>query len=148
MQDNKTIYCFQEEPHQRETIESRQIEEAPRRIKEVHDNSVSQDSSDNVDSNSESESNESDEEEDKVTPIHIKLPLQLDLDDLAGAIVDKNQRSKMNCIVEKKRAEEVVDHQPKTVRLPFGVNLTTDPRYEHITGERMVILCESGSLQR
>lgn len=63
-------------------------------------------------------------------------------------MLDKNQRSKMNCIVEKKRAEEVVDHQPKTVRLPFGLNLTTDPRYEHITGERMVIVCESGTMQR
>lgn len=54
----------------------------------------------------------------------------------------------MNCIVEKKRAEEVVDHQPKTVRLPFGVNLTTDPRFERLTGERMVIICESGNVQR
>ncbi|KAL1489494.1 hypothetical protein ABEB36_014379 [Hypothenemus hampei] len=53
----------------------------------------------------------------------------------------------MNCIVEKKRAEEVVDHQPKTVRLPFGVNLTTDPRFERLTGERMVIICESGNVQ-
>lgn len=54
----------------------------------------------------------------------------------------------MNCVVEKRRAEEVMDHQPKTVRLPFGVNLTTDPRYEHITGERMAIFCESGNDQR
>jgi len=144
----------QEEPQaqpllQKETVETHQIDEPVKNIKEMQDNSVSQESSDSVDSNSESasDSNESDEE-DRVTPIHIKLPLQLDLDDLAGAIIDKNQRSKMNCIVEKKRAEEVVDHQPKTVRLPFGVNLTTDPRYEHVTGERMVILCESGSLQR
>lgn len=54
----------------------------------------------------------------------------------------------MNCIVEKKRAEEVVDHQPKTLRLPFGVNLTTDPRFERLTGERMIIICESGNMQR
>lgn len=62
--------------------------------------------------------------------------------------MEKNQRSRMNCVVEKKRAEEVMDHQPKTVRLPFGVNITTDPRYEHITGERMAIYCESGHDQR
>lgn len=131
----------QEQPQEKETVETAQVEDSPKQhVKEFQDNSVAQDSSD------ESDSSES-EEEDRVTPIHIKLPLQLDLDDLAGAIIDKNQRSKMNCIVEKKRAEEVVDHQPKTVRLPFGVNLTTDPRYEHVTGERMVILCESGSLQ-
>lgn len=64
------------------------------------------------------------------------------------ALVEKNQRSRMNCVVEKRRAEEVMDHQPKTVRLPFGVNLTTDPRYEHVTGERMAIFCESGNDQR
>lgn len=62
--------------------------------------------------------------------------------------MDKNQRSRMNCIVEKKKAEEVVDHQAKTVRLPFGLNLTTDPRYERVTGERMVILCESGEAEQ
>lgn len=62
--------------------------------------------------------------------------------------MEKNQRSRMNCVIEKKRAEEVMDHQPKTVRLPFGVNITTDPRYEHVTGERMAIYCESGHDQR
>lgn len=59
-----------------------------------------------------------------------------------------NQKSRMNCVVEKKRAEEVVDHQSKTLRLPFGVNLTTDPRYERVTGERMVIMCESGDSEQ
>ncbi|KAF2901597.1 hypothetical protein ILUMI_04584, partial [Ignelater luminosus] len=137
---------IQEEPKQ-QADNSIQAEESSRHVKEVQDNNVSQDS-DSVDNSSDSESSNESEEEERVTPIHIKLPLQLDFDDLAGAIIDKNQRSKMNCIVEKKRAEEVVDHQPKTVRLPFGVNLTTDPRYEHVTGERMIILCESGSLQR
>lgn len=72
----------------------------------------------------------------------------MDFDDLAGALMEKNQRSRMNCIVEKKRAEEVVDHQPKTVALPFGVNLTTDPRYERLSGEKMAIFCESGNMQR
>uniref|UniRef100_A0A069DUS4 Uncharacterized protein n=1 Tax=Panstrongylus megistus TaxID=65343 RepID=A0A069DUS4_9HEMI len=81
-------------------------------------------------------------------PIQLKLPLQLDFDELAGSLIEKNQRSRMNCVVEKRRAEEVMDHQPKTVRLPFGVNLTTDPRYEHVTGERMAIFCESGNDQR
>lgn len=81
-------------------------------------------------------------------PIQIKLPLQLDFDEIAGSLMEKNQRSRMNCVVEKKSAEEVTDHQAKTVRLPFGVNITTDPRYEHITGERMAIYCESGNDQR
>lgn len=107
--------------------------------KNTDDNNISQDSS---------ESDESSSEDEERTPIHIKLPLQLDFDDLAGALMEKNQRSRMNCIVEKKKAEEVIDHQPKTVRLPFGLNLTTDPRYEHVTGERMAIFCESGDEQR
>lgn len=81
-------------------------------------------------------------------PIQIKLPLQLDFDEIAGSLMEKNHRSRMNCVVEKKSAEEVTDHQAKTVRLPFGVNITTDPRYEHITGERMAIYCESGHDQR
>ncbi|KDR16740.1 hypothetical protein L798_09268 [Zootermopsis nevadensis] len=54
----------------------------------------------------------------------------------------------MNCVVEKRRAEEIVDHQPRTIRLPFGVNVTTDPRYEHVSGEKMAIYCESGKDQR
>lgn len=112
-------------------------------IHELHDVQESTRDEDNsIDS-----SEETDEDE-RLTPIHVKLPMDLDINDLAGAIMDKNQRSKMNCIVEKKRAEEVVDHKSKTVRLPFGVNLTTDPRYEHLTGERMVIVCESGTMQR
>ncbi|PSN43906.1 hypothetical protein C0J52_03682 [Blattella germanica] len=82
------------------------------------------------------------------TPIQIRLPLQLDFDELAGALMEKNQRSRMNCVVEKRRAEEIVDHQPRTVRLPFGVNVTTDPRYEHVSGEKMAIYCESGKDQR
>jgi hypothetical protein len=63
-------------------------------------------------------------------------------------LIEKNQKSRMNCVVEKKRAEEIVDHQPKTLRLPFGVNLTTDPRYERVSGERMAIFCESGNMEK
>lgn len=62
--------------------------------------------------------------------------------------MEKNQRSRMNCVIEKKRAEEVMDHQPKTLRLPFGLNITTDPRFEHVTGERLSIVCESGLDER
>ncbi|XP_050312383.1 uncharacterized protein LOC126747661 [Anthonomus grandis grandis] len=111
--------------------ESKEEEQPPSKqpIKEIEDNSID---------------NSDDEEENKV---HFKLPLQLDFDELAGNLIAKNQKSKMNCIVEKKRAEEIVDHQPKTVRLPFGVNITTDPRLEKLTGERMVIICESGNTQ-
>lgn len=118
-------------------------------VKAVHkdDNNLSDDSSSSNEYDSDDSDDDSSEEQDRI-PIHIKLPLQLDFDDLAGALIEKNQRSRMNCIVEKKRAEEVVDHQPKNINLPFGVNITTDPRYEHVSGERMAIFCESGNMQR
>lgn len=139
---------IQEEPFHKPTPQPPRTEEPVKKLKEIVDNNVPE-PSENVDHPDNSpDSNESEEEEEKVTPIHIKLPLQLDLDDLASSIIDRNQRSKMNCIIEKKRAEEVVDHKPKSIQLPFGLNVTTDPRFEHVTGERMVILCESGSLQR
>ena len=126
----------QEEPEARQTNDIQQQEKEKEK-------DASQESKD---SDSDSSSESEDEEDEK--PIHIRLPLQLDFDDLAGALMEQNQRSRMNCMVEKKRAEEVVDHKPKTVALPFGVNLTTDPRLERISGERMVIFCESGNMQR
>lgn len=140
----KNLYLLQEEPVDRQNhidthAAASHHEQQTANEKNTDDNNISQDSS---------ESDESSSEDEERTPIHIKLPLQLDFDDLAGALMEKNQRSRMNCIVEKKKAEEVIDHQPKTVRLPFGLNLTTDPRYEHVTGERMAIFCESGDEQR
>ncbi|CAD7003058.1 unnamed protein product [Ceratitis capitata] len=51
----------------------------------------------------------------------------------------------MNCVVERKHAEEIVDSPSKTVALPFGVNLTTDPKKARITGERISIYCEGGN---
>ncbi|XP_066148894.1 bromodomain-containing protein DDB_G0280777 isoform X1 [Euwallacea fornicatus] len=113
--------------------QSEPVETPKKNAKDIDDNSVDDDES----------ASDSDEE----SKTRFRLPLQIDFDDLAGSLIAKNQRSKMNCIVEKKRAEQVVDHQPKTVRLPFGVNLTTDPRFERLTGERMVIICESGNVQ-
>lgn len=50
----------------------------------------------------------------------------------------------MNCVVERKHAEEFVDSPSKTVALPFGVNLTTDPKKARITGERISIFCDGG----
>lgn len=143
---NQTLnHCknfFQDEPISKHTEPL--AAETNKNTREIKDNSITQDKDDASD-NSDSSADESDEDE---KPIRIKLPLQLDFDDLAGVLMEKNQKSRMNCIVEKKRAEEIVDHQPKTVALPFGVNLTTDPRYERLSGERMAIFCESGNMQR
>ncbi|XP_075163649.1 msr-110 isoform X1 [Haematobia irritans] len=74
-----------------------------------------------------------------------KIPLELDLSDLAAALLQNNKKSRMNCVVERKHAEELVDSPSKTVALPFGMNLTTEPKKARITGERISIFCESGN---
>lgn len=137
----------QDEPqHEKRQANSLDADVSEKKMKEIDNNDIeATENTNNSDDDSDS-SSESDEED--RTPIHFKLPLQLDFDDLAGALIEKNQKSRMNCVVEKKKAEEVVDHQSKTVRLPFGLNLTTDPRYERLSGERMAIFCESGNFQR
>lgn len=76
--------------------------------------------------------------------VHIKLPLELDLSELANAILESNQKSRMNCVVERRRAEEFIDAPAKTMQLPFGVNIATEPKQKRVTGERMAIFCESG----
>ncbi|XP_044269943.1 uncharacterized protein LOC123014749 isoform X2 [Tribolium madens] len=106
--------------------------------------STSPESSEN--SVSESSSSDSSGESDEKT-VFLKLPLQLDFDDL-GALFEKSKKPKINCVVEKKRAEEIVDHKPKAINLPFGLNLTTDPRYERFSGERISISCDSGNEQK
>lgn len=50
----------------------------------------------------------------------------------------------MNCVVERRRTEEVVDAPAKTVQLPFGMNVSTDPKKQKITGERIAIFCDNG----
>ncbi|XP_005185162.2 putative uncharacterized protein DDB_G0268364 isoform X2 [Musca domestica] len=74
-----------------------------------------------------------------------KIPLELDLSDLAAALLQNNKKSRMNCVVERKHAEELVDTPSKTVALPFGMNLTTEPKKARITGERISIFCEGGN---
>ncbi|XP_037890192.1 putative mediator of RNA polymerase II transcription subunit 26 isoform X1 [Glossina fuscipes] len=85
------------------------------------------------------------EEADEMQKYPGKLPLELDLSDLAAALLQNNKKSRMNCVVERKHAEELVDSPSKTVTLPFGMNLTTDPKKARITGERISIFCEGGN---
>lgn len=72
------------------------------------------------------------------------IPLKLQLDPLAGQRLKKNQRAQVSCVVEKKKASEVIAHEPKMLITPFG-NMTTEPRMVHLTGERMVFSCLSGT---
>ncbi|XP_055841156.1 putative uncharacterized protein DDB_G0291608 isoform X2 [Episyrphus balteatus] len=108
----------------------------------------SRNNNNNEQTNNESETDSSfsdSEEADDLQKISNKVPLELDLSDLAAALLQNNKKSRMNCVVERKHAEEIVDSPSKTVNLPFGVNLTTDPKKARITGERISIFCESGN---
>lgn len=51
-------------------------------------------------------------------------------------------RSRMNCVIERRRAEELVDNAPKLTT--FGFNFNSEPK-KRVTGERMAIFCESGN---
>jgi len=61
---------------------------------------------------------------------------------------ERNQRAHMNCVIEKKKAEEIVDEQSKPLPPLLGINMSTDPRYLHFSGERMAISCDSGKDHR
>lgn len=98
------------------------------------------------DASSTSDSSFSDDDEsDELNRIQIKMPLELSLSDLAHQILQQNQKSRMNCVIERRRAEELVDGPPKMMQLPFGVALNMEPKKRRVTGERMAIFCESGN---
>ncbi|XP_015609070.1 PAX-interacting protein 1 [Cephus cinctus] len=95
------------------------------------------------DTKTENDTNDVDEEDDydddEFPPVHIKLPLQLDLDDIAGALMQQ-ARSRVSCVVERRRADEVMDGSDN------GIENRTDPgRFQRLSGERVAILCESGN---
>jgi hypothetical protein len=50
----------------------------------------------------------------------------------------------MNCVVERRRAEELIDTPAKIMQLPFGLNLTSEPKKQKVTGERISIFCDDG----
>lgn len=98
----------------------------------------------NIDSSSDSQYSDSDESQD-MNRVQFKLPLDIDLNELAAKFLQngEQQKTKMNCVVERRRAEELVNGEPKTVQLPFGINLQTEPKRQRVTGERIAIVCES-----
>lgn len=50
-------------------------------------------------------------------------------------------RSRVSCVVERRRADEVMDGTGDN-----GLDNSTDPqRFQRLSGERVAILCESGS---
>lgn len=123
------------------------VEEKPK--KKAAEPEKKETSAENHDDDEDDES-DSDESADmnNANRVHIKLPLDLDLTELAHAMLRQNQKSKMNCVVERRRSEEMVDSSLKTMRLPFGMAFNTEPKQQKVTGERIAIFCETGNEPR
>ncbi|CAH0761169.1 unnamed protein product [Diatraea saccharalis] len=89
---------------------------------------------------SESDSSAEDEEElDAIRPM-FKLPIQFDLDELAGAFLANNQKGRMNCVVERRHDD------PMERRFPFNILGAFAPRNAH--AERVAIICHGGDEPR
>ncbi|KAK9309273.1 hypothetical protein QLX08_001022 [Tetragonisca angustula] len=80
-----------------------------------------------------------DYDDDDFPPVHIKLPLQLDFDEIAGTLIQE-ARSRVSCVVERRRADQVMDGANNN-----NIDNNTDSRYQRLSGERVAILCESGN---
>jgi hypothetical protein len=93
--------------------------------------------------NSESSDDEDDlnDIDSEMKRVHIKLPLDFDLSELAHNILMNNQKSRMNCVVERRRTEEL--EEPNQMN-PFNIFMN-EPKKEKVTGERIAIFCESGT---
>lgn len=90
-----------------------------------------------------SESDSSAEEEDELDAVRpmLKLPVQFDLDELAGAfLANNNQKGRMNCVVERRRDD------PMERRFPFNILGAFAPRSAQ--AERIAIICHGGDEPR
>ncbi|XP_047993004.1 uncharacterized protein LOC125231590 isoform X2 [Leguminivora glycinivorella] len=96
--------------------------------------------SEGAEDSSESDSSaEDDEDLDAVRPM-FKLPIQFDLDELAGAFLANNQKGRMNCVVERRRED------PMERRFPFNILGAFAPRAAQ--AERIAIICHGGDEPR
>lgn len=93
----------------------------------------------NINENSDDE--ETNDIESELKRVHIKLPLDFDLSELAHNILMNNQKSRMNCVVERRRSEEIEEPKPMN---PFNIFMN-EPKKEKVTGERIAIFCETGA---
>lgn len=121
--------------------EEKKPEHKPQEKKESAENTESEDDDDSA------ADGESDETADMNSNnrVRVKMPMDLDLTELAHTMLRENQKSKMNCVVERRRTEELVDTPAKTMRLPFGMEFNADPKKQKVTGERIAIFCETGN---
>jgi hypothetical protein len=93
------------------------------------------------DINAEQVEDEANDVDSEMKRVHIKMPLEFDLSELAHNIMMNNQKSRMNCVVERRRSEEVEEPKPMN---PFAAFMN-EPKKEKITGERIAIFCETGA---
>ncbi|KAJ8716120.1 hypothetical protein PYW08_013405 [Mythimna loreyi] len=113
--------------------ESKIDEDKLQKIDEVNNDSPNSASDDSSESDS---SAEEEDELDAVRPM-LKLPVQFDLDDLAGAfLANNNQKGRMNCVVERRRDD------PMERRFPFNILGAFAPRSAQ--AERIAIICHGG----
>ncbi|XP_054012440.1 bromodomain-containing protein 4 [Hylaeus anthracinus] len=89
--------------------------------------------------NGDHDEDDDDYDDDEFPPVHIKLPLQFDFDEIAGTLIQE-ARSRVSCVVERRRADQVMDGANNN-----NVENATDSRYQRLSGERVAILCESGN---
>lgn len=99
---------------------------------------INHDDVEEINAEAEDEANDVDSE---MKRVHIKMPLEFDLSELAHNIMMNNQKSRMNCVVERRRSEEVEEPKPMN---PFAAFMN-EPKKEKITGERIAIFCETGA---
>lgn len=92
----------------------------------------------NIDENP--EDGETNNIEAEMKRVHVKLPLEFDLSELAHNMLMNNQKSRMNCVVERRQTEEVEGPKPMN---PFNIFMD-EPKKEKVTGERIAIFCETG----
>ncbi|XP_029726700.1 bromodomain-containing protein 4 [Aedes albopictus] len=129
-------------------LQSIDREEKPKKTAEKpQEKKESVESADAEDDDESAADGESDESADMNSNnrVRVKLPLDLDLSELAHTMLRDNHKSKMNCVVERRRSEEMVDSPAKTMRLPFGMEFNTEPKKQKVTGERIAIFCETGN---
>lgn len=91
--------------------------------------------------NENSDDDESNDIDAEMKRVHVKLPLDFDLSELAHNLLMNNQKSRMNCVVERRRTEELEEPKPMN---PFNIFMN-EPKKEKVTGERIAIFCETGA---
>jgi hypothetical protein len=92
--------------------------------------------------NAENELDSNDNEREDMRKIRVKMPLDFDLTELAHNLLMNNQKSRMNCVVERRRTEELNENQNN----PFSALFEEEQKpKEKVTGERVSIFCETGA---